>query len=45
MKQLFLWCFWWFNYITKLAYLLLVVAIACTLVCVLVGRILKTILF
>ncbi len=41
MKHFFLRCFWWVNYITKFAYLLLAVAIACTLVCVLVGRIFK----
>lgn len=41
MKHLFLRCFWWINYITKFAYLLLAVTIVCALVCVLVGRIFK----
>lgn len=41
MKQLFLRCFWWLNYITKFAYMLLAVIIVCTLVCVLVGRMFK----
>jgi len=41
MKHLFLRCFWWINYITKFAYLLLAVTIACAMVCVLVGRIFK----
>lgn len=41
MKHFFLRCFWWLNYITKFAYLLLAVSIVCTLVCLFVGRIFK----
>lgn len=41
MKRFFLRCFWWLNYVTKFAYLLLAAAAVCALVCVLLGRIFK----